>query len=450
MVLFSLALCLLVLEGAVRKWVLGADAGPWSYVAYFSKDLAFGALLLLAKPGGSHSGLEVFQRWLGAGTILFSLGAAVSAATKFNLVGAALTVRAVLVLPWLALLAIPRLQRLRLKSVATLVGLLAVLNCALAVFQNRLPREHFLNRYAISQVNIVALDSGVRATGTFSYITGLEIMSSVGVWAGLVVLSGSAESWRRQLYGVMIIAAGLGCGLASVSRAPVLVDAAMLAFWLLASWFRNSLRLGGVLEAVALAALVLWAGGLLSRFSQMGDAIWKRQQDAGDTFRERVFGQIEVTGQLLTEVPFGVGLGTEQIAGNYVVNHSLTFKTFEAQFPRLVMETGVCGLLGFITIAFGAIAALQAAKKQDASREQWAVLVATQLLLIALFYTGVVFNHIASAFAWMLFAGAMGDSLRSSACVTNFLENRPSNRGRLRSPGSAYRRRYDERRVGAE
>ena len=54
---------------------------------------------------------------------------------------------------------------------------------------------------------------------------------------------------------------------------------------------------------------------------------------------------------------------------------------------------------------------------QRAKRETWpaggkAALVATQLLLAALFYTNVVFDHTASAFAWQIFAvslAALGD-----------------------------------------
>lgn len=406
--LLSLALCLLVLEGAFRKWVLRSEAGISSCLAYFSKDLAFAALVLLPAPPFHHPALLVFRKWLFRGTVLFVCGAALGATNRINPVGAALTLRSVLLLPWLAWLAIPRLRSVPIRWLAVLLGLLTLLNSALATFQNHLPREHFLNRYTLTDAPVVALDSGVRATGTFSYITGLEILSSVGVWAGLVSLALAREDWKHRALGVVFILAGFACGLASISRAPLLIGIGMLAGWLCLqrqrAWSRR--RPVIALSLLALAA-VMWSGGVLSELARLGTAVWERHQDGGDTTWERVFGQVGVAWDVVWAAPLGVGLGTEQIGGNYAANHTLAFTTFESQFPRLVMETGALGALGFIVIAVGAIVSLQRARHLALSPRTRSAILATQLLLIPLFYAGVVFNHITSAFVWMLFAAIM-------------------------------------------
>src|SRR5438445_524601 len=59
--LLSLALALAVLEGAIRKWVIGSEAGSWGYLAYFSKDILFASLLLMPRQAGTRPGFELFS-----------------------------------------------------------------------------------------------------------------------------------------------------------------------------------------------------------------------------------------------------------------------------------------------------------------------------------------------------------------------------------------------------
>src|SRR6266852_5035715 len=88
--LLFLALTLVVVEGAIRKWLIGSEAGYWSYLAYFSKDLAFASILLWPAAPLSSAAVSTFGRFLTFGGGLFVLGAALSWMRGFNPVGALL------------------------------------------------------------------------------------------------------------------------------------------------------------------------------------------------------------------------------------------------------------------------------------------------------------------------------------------------------------------------
>ena len=277
-----------------------------------------------------------------------------------------------------------------------------MVNFSLAIVQNRLPGDHFLNKYATEMENVVELDSGVRATGTFSYISGLGVMSGVGVWAGLALLSLSRRPWE-QVGGYVALAAGLGCGLASVSRGPVVIDLAMVVVWMVASRVGHRL-IGRSVLAVVLVAGLAWGIGSVATFSRLGQDLLKRNEQAGDTIQERAFGQLAEAGEAIESEVQGRGLGTEQVGGNYARSGEMTFTTYESQLPRIVLETGVAGLVGFLVICGGALWALQRARREASAREENAMLLATQLLLLPMFYSNIIFNHTTSAFVWMIFA----------------------------------------------
>ena len=403
--LLVMALGLIVMEGAIRKWVVGDADEPLKYLVYFSKDIIFGAVIFLPLRRPKPRALRVFRRWLLPGLILLILGAGFSTFRDLNPVGAVLTLRAGVFLPLVAFYAVRRIENLSLRHIAWFISGLTILNFAMAVLQNSLPADHVLNRYASGSLNIAVMKSGVRATGTFSYIAGLGVLSIVGIWAGMVLVSLGERLWHR-ITGWATIACGFGCGLAAVSRAPIVIGAAMVLIWLLfslgrfPSFFRN-------LFACALLLGLVASLEVAPTFVGLGEGLIDRQENAGDSFTTRAVGQLEECLTALSAAPLGAGLGTEQTAGNYFKGGVMRFTSFETQLPRLVMETGFLGLVGFLLICAGAIWALQAAKHDFATARDRSALLATQLLLLPLFYTNVIFNHTASAFVWMIFAAVM-------------------------------------------
>ncbi|HTL54120.1 MAG TPA: O-antigen ligase family protein [Candidatus Limnocylindrales bacterium] len=421
-VLLLVALILVVLEGAVRKWLIGSESGFWSYLAYFSKDLAFVGILLWPGQPTRSSALSTFSKFMVLGGGLFVTGAILSSLRGLNPVGALLTFRAGLLLPVVSLLAARRLIGIRFKHAAFLLAALTLLNCLLGCVQTRLPPEHVLNRYVVNDSAVTAIESAVRATGTYSYITGMGIMSSVGIWAGMVLLA-SGRTRMVQLIAVTGIIAGFGCGLTSVSRGPVVVGFLMLFVWIFASCAGFRAFMASKM-AWAFAVLVICGAGFLPQFSRMSRSVIQRHEESNETFGQRAFGQLEEAWEAAVLTPFGAGPGTEQIGGNYAATGTMSFTNYETQFPRIIAEAGVLGLAGFLVICIGVIASLQTARRTAPTEGLNAALFATQLLLIPLFYGNVLFNHIASAVVWIIFAAMMANCAESETPTENQREIR--------------------------
>jgi hypothetical protein len=401
------AITMIILEGAFRKWVPAFGNGTGRYLMYFSKDIIFAALLFFPNRSLPTAALKTFENWLLPGCVLLGAGALLSSLHGFNPVGAVLTARAMVVLPVIAWLAVPRLAGLPLKRVIWLLIGFTVLNFALGVEQNRLPPDNILNRYAAETDQIVVVDSGVRATGTFSFIAGMGIISSIGIWAGLALMSLAKTQWQR-IGAWAALASGFGCGLASVSRGPIVVGVAMVAGWLVSSREGVSAVARGLASAI-FCAVVATGFGIMPIFSDLGSGLMQRHISSDEVFQQRAFGQLGETAFALQTAPFGNGLGTEQVAGVYYATGEANFNKFESPLPRLIMETGALGFIGYLLVCAGALLALQRAKR-DADAGARGMLLATQMLLVPMFYGSVFFDHTASAFVWMIFAAVMASA----------------------------------------
>lgn len=405
------ALLLTVFEGAIRKWILAGQLSSVSYAVYLSKDFLFIALLLLKPKYTLMAPAATFRKFLITGSTLVIGGAAFSSVQGVSPIGAALTLRAIIVLPLIAFVLIPRLSPMVGKTVAWIAAAAGVINCVLSVLQTRLPPDHFLNQYAISEMQIITLETGVRAAGTFAFITGLGVMSTVAVWAGLSIMSLATSLLDKMMAWIAIIA-GIGCALTSVSRAPLIVDGLIIAGWALFARLGKQRVLAVVITATVVIVMAA-AVGLTPTAERLSRAFLDRAESADDEFGERAFGQTEEAVIAVSLAPFGNGLGFEQVGGNYFSTGRLAFANFEGQFPRIVMDTTVLGLVGYLVICAGALYALQMAKR-GASPSTRAFLVVTQIFLASIFYGAEVYNHTASSFGWIIFAAAMASANRSS------------------------------------
>lgn len=400
----TLALILNITEGAVRKWVPGFSEGTGRSVAYFAKDVCFalGAILVIAKSSSGNRALATAALWAIPAVIAIMVGSLMSIAVDFNPVGALLSVRAILVLPILGYWYASRLKSFPLLGFALVGVALTVINAPLSLIQNGLPSSHILNRYAADTLYIVEVEHGVRATGTFAYITGLGVMSSFGVWAGMVVLSLS-RNWITQFIGVIGILAGFGCAFSSISRGTVVIAIAMLVLWALSS-VKATRMLGRGLWLAGLVGVVflLLFPGMSERFIYVGEGSFDRFESAGDDNMGRAFGQFDEMWQAIQNHPLGTGLGTEQVGGSYVSKGEAALGRYETQFPRIVLEMGFIGFVGFLLLVVAVTYALQKAK---GGPKQWRwnlVVTATQIYLLGQFYSNLVFNHSGSSAIWLV------------------------------------------------
>lgn len=401
LVMASIALC--VLDGAIRKWVLRDDEGFLKYIPYFAKDIAFLLIVFIPRPRELGEWGRTFWKILKVGLSFCAVGALASLIFNFgslNLVGAALSIRSFFVLPLLALLAMPRLREINLSRVALLVCALTLLNAGLGTLQYSSPKDDPINYYASKQYEAVMFEESVRAMGTFPYITGFGTLAMVAAWAGTVLMSYGEQ--RRRVFGAGVITAlaGLWCALLSISRGPTIIVIALLSAWLLSSrnLFQNLLRLCIFVVLVTVALFVIGRASLLERVT---DTLMARNEAAED-IEQRLTPPIAEVIQLMGIAPIGVGFGSEQVGGVFVETGMMSFRQFESQFSRIIMETGAFGLVGFLIVWGGLLVTLFRAQRHARDPALRRSIITGLVLIVWLFYGNIIFDHVASFFVWMI------------------------------------------------
>jgi len=400
-ILSSIALC--VLDGAIRKWLLRDDEGFLKYVPYFSKDVAFAILLFIPRPIALGDLGRLLWAFLKVGLAFCVVGAAASAVFNLgsvNFVGAALSIRSLIFLPVCALLAMSRLREVRLHRVALLIGALTLINAGLGTLQYSSSKDDPINYYASKQYEAVMFEESVRAMGTFPYITGFGTLAMVGTWAGTVLMNyGERRRWYFAA-GVITALAGIWCALLSISRGPTIIAVAILIAWLLSSrkLFQNFLRLS--IFAVLLMVL-LFAIGRASLIERVSDTLLARNEAAED-IEQRLTPPIGEVIELIGIVPIGAGFGSEQVGGVFAETGVMSFRQFESQLSRIVMETGALGLIGFLVTCTGLIVTLYRAQRDTPDIPLRRSIVTGAVLIFWLLYSNVVFDHVASFFVWSI------------------------------------------------
>ena len=388
-----------VLEGALRKWVFRESAGFPKYFCYFAKDLIFAAILL-CRPRGVFN-LEL-KRVLLIGLPLVLVGATLGAVHELNLVGALLSLRSLVVLPLLAYLAIPRLAEVSIDKAAFLIGGLAVLNALLGIAQNSAAPDAPINYYATSDLaSATAFEENVRAAGTFSYITGYSNLATLGAWAGLSLLCIAQGRLRYIICGWGFYVAALICALVSISRGTVIMVLVMLG--VLAISGRQAI--GNLLKGIVAVGLLVAIGYALSFnpvLVRLTDTVIARHTSSDDTVGGRTVGPFMEAGLAAEISPLGLGFGTEQVGGVYAETGVMSMRRFESQFARLVIETGLVGLIGFFMMSAGTLYVVFQVRRAISDEGLRRVFMLSAFLLAIFFFTNVVFNHFASFFAWML------------------------------------------------
>jgi O-antigen ligase len=285
-----------------------------------------------------------------------------------------------------------------------LIGGLTILNALIGIKQYSSPVDSAINIYAAENpVGAVSFEENVRAAGTFSYITGYANLATVGAWAGTSLLCLARGRLRYIISGWAFYIASLVCALVSISRGTVLIVLGSLAVFAISGREPIANLLKGIV-----AGTILFAMGYALSFNpfvaRLSDTVIERHESADDTIEGRTVGPLLEGGLAMELAPAGAGFGTEQVAGVYAETGIMSFGRFESQFARLVVETGLLGLIGFLVTSAGTIYVLLRARKSVSDEGLRRVFVLSAFLVASFFFTNVAFNHFASYFAWMIVA----------------------------------------------
>lgn len=396
---FIVILLAIALEGGVRKWLLPAELHP---LAYASKDiLALGFILRFGLPC-RYKILSRLRDWMLI-VACFLLPCFLLGLT-WSVVAAVMIFKNAVLWPLFAIYMSAWLDWKSLVTVTRALCLLCVSMAALGFVQFYSPVSASINKYAwhvmgrMERIATFGVSAGVRATGTFSYITGYATFASVGfLWMVWRMLNSRSRVERLVCIGGAISC--LVCILTSGSRAPLYqCILGLMTAVTVSSQIRHKLR------AFVLCISVLVAYAALSD-RQFITSFYGRLTAAGDSVTERVTGGGLEFIRLMLDHPFGVGMGQESNVKDYrVAEQATTIEFIEDGRSRMAIEGGVLAVLAqVITSAiFLQILGMSWRTRNDQSKIAAAAMLPAALYLLT---NCLWYDHNASAL-WWFFIGA--------------------------------------------
>lgn len=403
----------ITLEGGLRKWFLP----PWLHpVAYASKDILALAFVIRYSRLSSKMLVDLRDRVLIIALLLlpcFVLGLTWSAtAAVMNFKNAVLW-------PLFAVYMAVSFDWTALSKITRALNVLVFAMAVLGFIQFNSPTDAPINRYAwhvMGRMEPIATFgglAGVRATGTFSYITGYSTFASVAfLWMIWRLLN--ARTVTERVFMSLGALGSLVCALTSGSRSPLYQCFLGLVMALaVSSQIRHKLRI--------LALLVVMIAGYFS-FSneQLFVSFYQRLTEAGDSTSQRIAGAGFEFVRLALRHPFGVGMGQESNVSDYrIAEQQAAIDFIEDGRSRMAIDGGWLAILAqMVTLWIFISIAIRAWRTQnDQARIAAAAITpaATYLLMNCLWY-----DHNASALWWFFIGAWLGITVRiTEASVPN-------------------------------
>lgn len=300
----------IVLEGALRKWLLPPSLdGP----AFLAKDVLAIAFCWSHPVKRSRPVLgRLLDIWLLVAALLI-VPFLVGAHSYWQ--SALIVYKNAVVWPIFALHLAPRLTRQDIRAFCRVLAGAATLMAILAVMQYRSPAGHWINAYAWDNVGLKLgaspmglTTTGIRAAGTFSYITGLTAFSIV-TFNLMIWQIASAEAWRERLWASTGLLMAICCGVTAGGRAA-------LAYFLLTTVL-TLLFAGNVLRTfrvfvVLTGAVVVLVGAVAPDAAR---SLFERTIFAEDSAVDRITGAGLNANPFTLMINDPVGLGLGQFAG---------------------------------------------------------------------------------------------------------------------------------------
>jgi hypothetical protein len=405
------ALVLALFEGAVRKWVWPGG----QELVYFLKDgVLLGAYLrffLAPDPD-----IRAYRLDIGTTAILILSLVVSFGAINPNIGSPILAVLGIKFYLYYIPLAfmMPYLFRTQQEMVRqlTVYALLGIPICALGFLQWRSDAFSVLNTYAAGTVETGAtgfgVGSGVRVTGTFSYITGHTTFVTFFAALYLTLIAVKETPWKGIMVGVALpmLAANSFMG---GSRAAVITAGFVVLGFLVASFsagFTTSKQLKGTLIVGALVCMA----GVMFFFSDAVKLWAARRSNADDNVASRVVNMpLEALEQGFKEAGLsGYGIGLTQGASasmRKVLGLPAPRKlppVFDTEPGQIFAELGFFGFLAWYGLRFYIWVALWISFRRSPPGILKTISLSAFLVYGPYIIMSVVLNHTASILLWAL------------------------------------------------
>lgn len=357
---FIAVFLLVVLEGAVRKWLItGASV---TLLLILLRDLIAIYVIAHAIANGSLRRLKgVTPLMLGWSCVVFAWGLLQVIGGESTPTILMIGLRFWLLYTWFGVAAAAAMSEADYRAAMRLAVWTLILMAPLVVLQYLSPPGARIN----SQVDgdeegvFLAIAGVVRTTGTFSFTLGYASYLALVSPLVFAVFSARKRGRKQWIYALLALAAFVIGAVVSGSRAAIVYSGIMLAtFFLGRVWLARGRARRNAIFAVFLAAGLVAI--LLFIFSGAIDAANQRFEQAAEA--ENPWGRI-IT--IFAGEPFvydrvswlGLGLGAGSNLAAYVRTGDPSFTIAEVEAGRILLEGGLLGvaytLLKVIVLAVG-------------------------------------------------------------------------------------------------
>jgi hypothetical protein len=412
-----IVMVLLVFEGALRKWILPDLQGP----IYFIKDaLVLVALFgfLEARPrAGAH------ERFLNGLRILLTLSVLFFLLEIANPNSPSLLIGIIGFKSYLLYAVLLFIVPYAFKSAADLDSklksymLLMIPVVLLGLVQFALPADHFLNAYvkhdqaaATAIANFGEAGSAVRATGTFSYVSGFSTFIIAMFALSLAYVLTRDDNRRLNIVPFALLAASCAAMFATGSRSVLVGTIGVLPI-ILFLCMRAKLLSDALVVRLAIASAVI-AAATLYFASDAVDAFSTRAINA-DSAVDRILSPIVQAVAAFKVTPVvGLGIGVTHNSAATIMGIShygqawwLQGSFFEDETARVLQEVGPVGFILVYAVRFALFAwAVAMVRRLRTPRLKVLSACIAGFLLVHLF-SSVINNPTANLYVW--FAGGL-------------------------------------------
>jgi hypothetical protein len=342
---------LLLFEGALRKWLLPQLSG----VLLIVRDPVAVAIYLVALRKGVFPWSAFIWCVIGLASLSFAAsftGEGTVAVTLYGLRADFLHLPLIVVIP--RALRPEDARRIGFALLATLPAM-----TLLAILQFKGGPESRWNVGAGGEIGgqLYAAEGRVRASGTFSFITGMA--SYLAVCAAYLLTS----SGPKRIYPAWLTVAALPALVLTLaisgSRAAVLIVAIVCAIMLYMG-IRRPEELGAAVRPMLFAAVAFVVMDFVTPLVKEGLAVQRGRFEGGGGLKKGIlyrYGQDVAYGwdALFIAPPLGIGLGVGTNAGAHLLAGRRGFFLGEGEWQRVIMEGGPFLGSAYLALRFGAL-----------------------------------------------------------------------------------------------
>ncbi len=345
--IFIAVLFIVVMEGAVRKWISPEFTTPVvllrDALALWGVAIAIkGGSLRLNKSAGASLGL-----WSSL-VVGWALLQAVVNEIPLSIV--AIGLRFWLLYLWFAVAVAVSISEHDFRQIMRAVLLLMVFMAPLVVVQYLQPPAAFINKQVSDDENdliFTVIFGVVRTTGTFSFTLGFTTFLALVIPFALTLLTARAETSKQKYWKVIAVGAMLVGTMVSGSRTAFVTFFVVMAFYLLYLLFLTRVRLR-LRTYVSIIAGTLLVAVLSLTFSSALDAIEERTEGAAESENVplrviEMFTGNDYLRENFEAIGNGIGYGVN-FAG-VLLTGERAFLNGETEIERTLLSGGLLGLL---------------------------------------------------------------------------------------------------------